>query len=801
MASKSKRAKRRRRVLAASCILAALIVAGSSFAWFTSKDEVTNRLSASADYGVSIVESFSPPANWLPGQTVNKDVYDVNTGNIAAFVKNDITGVLNYTYESKTSTRTDDCIKLNELEVTSIDGVTSSEGGGFLAYAKADDNTVIDVGAVNSARKNDAVANTWHPSKAGVYIFRRSIGGTAAAPTYTYAGYYFNGEKDYYKIVIGDDKYRAESQTAGTPNKVVFDLATPESAITGIEIDRTDGSFTGDPKIWYVKDTKVENQAVSFKLDDTNKRLIVEYAPVLATVDDNQDVNGTNVTVTYDAVADAARKEVDYINKLGISNSDTIAYNQAKADYDYEKALADAANDLYAAAITRNTAHSDFSNAGSGLTTAWNTLTAQVETTRDNYLSQKSTFESGLTVNTLVPAAVQTAITGNASLTQCQADLAEMIALQTEIASLVNEINNTYDIIRTETTVAGKSAEEVETVVNNCKIKLTALKAKLTAYSNAYAGLTNNATVASALQSQGISDISAKKTALSGIVSYIDSTLINSLDSVVSAYRAAWDTNVTQTANEATAQNTWREAIIAYNTAVTDAKDAYDSAIARAVPTPQDPTRTVDNYTDNGTTIVRDYAAQSITAGSDPTIVVADAETQYETYAGYSNRTAPDTSVYTDLETTMNSSVNNTKDAKDAYDEAVLKLDSSSKITIYVNLDASYGTNWTLDARKLETDTTKATFYLNKILKAGDTSAKLIDSVTFADTVTARDYKDLTFDLNVGLDSAQITYADDQKTIMTDAVSATGSAFTMKPTLTTPTDINTAIRWDEIVTP
>lgn len=84
MASKS---KRRRRVLGASCILAALIVAGSSFAWFTSKDEVTNRLTANANYGVAIAEDFTPPANWLPGQQINKDAGVVNTGNIDAFVR------------------------------------------------------------------------------------------------------------------------------------------------------------------------------------------------------------------------------------------------------------------------------------------------------------------------------------------------------------------------------------------------------------------------------------------------------------------------------------------------------------------------------------------------------------------------------------------------------------------------------------------------------------------------------------------------------------------------------------------
>jgi len=84
MASKS---KSRRRVFRASCILAALIVAGSSFAWFTSKDEVTNRLSASANYGVAIAEDFQPPENWIPGQAVNKDVAAVNTGNIDAFAR------------------------------------------------------------------------------------------------------------------------------------------------------------------------------------------------------------------------------------------------------------------------------------------------------------------------------------------------------------------------------------------------------------------------------------------------------------------------------------------------------------------------------------------------------------------------------------------------------------------------------------------------------------------------------------------------------------------------------------------
>jgi len=96
MASKS---KSRRRVLRASCLLAALIVAGSSFAWFTSKDEVTNRLSASADYGVTIAEDFTPPENWVPGQKIEKNVGVVNTGNVDALVRTWLTGEMRVTSE------------------------------------------------------------------------------------------------------------------------------------------------------------------------------------------------------------------------------------------------------------------------------------------------------------------------------------------------------------------------------------------------------------------------------------------------------------------------------------------------------------------------------------------------------------------------------------------------------------------------------------------------------------------------------------------------------------------------------
>jgi len=95
MTNNKKKTAKEKRVLIASLVVAAIMIGGSTFAWFTSKDEVTNRLSASAAYDVSIAEDFTPPENWVPGQTVDKNVGVVNTGNTDAFVRTWVEGEMN----------------------------------------------------------------------------------------------------------------------------------------------------------------------------------------------------------------------------------------------------------------------------------------------------------------------------------------------------------------------------------------------------------------------------------------------------------------------------------------------------------------------------------------------------------------------------------------------------------------------------------------------------------------------------------------------------------------------------------
>ena len=104
MSKKRKKNSREKRALIGAVCTAAVILAGSTFAWFTSQDEVTNRLTASADYGVSIVEDFTPPKDMTPGQEVTKTASVVNTGNIDAFVRVALENYLKITTYSTAAT-------------------------------------------------------------------------------------------------------------------------------------------------------------------------------------------------------------------------------------------------------------------------------------------------------------------------------------------------------------------------------------------------------------------------------------------------------------------------------------------------------------------------------------------------------------------------------------------------------------------------------------------------------------------------------------------------------------------------
>ncbi|MDR0347296.1 MAG: BsaA family SipW-dependent biofilm matrix protein [Coriobacteriales bacterium] len=69
--------------------LAVVMIAAVTFAWFTAKDSVTNRLATAriTDGSVNVVEVFTPPKTWLPGQEIKKQVAVANNGSGSVFVR------------------------------------------------------------------------------------------------------------------------------------------------------------------------------------------------------------------------------------------------------------------------------------------------------------------------------------------------------------------------------------------------------------------------------------------------------------------------------------------------------------------------------------------------------------------------------------------------------------------------------------------------------------------------------------------------------------------------------------------
>jgi predicted ribosomally synthesized peptide with SipW-like signal peptide len=230
MESKKKQSAKQKKILVASILLAGLIAAGGTFAWYTSKDEVTNKLSAANNYNVSVLEAFTPPFDWVPGQNVNKDVAVVNTGNYDAFVKVNLSNSLDLT--TSTGTGTASATAYSASDVTkyvqlSAKEVTSIQAGGRLVYTYGTTGTAV----TGEDSIKDGTGFT--PTTTGLYIFERDsdvVNTTDADKNpitirqYDYSGYYF---------VKGT---AAVSGSTATPD-VYY-------KINNISVTKTDGAIT-----------------------------------------------------------------------------------------------------------------------------------------------------------------------------------------------------------------------------------------------------------------------------------------------------------------------------------------------------------------------------------------------------------------------------------------------------------------------------------------------------------------------------------------------------------------------------
>ena len=435
--SENKKNKRKRKVLAVSCIFAALIVAGSTFAWFTSKDEVTNRLTATANYGVSLAEDFTPPEDWTPGQEINKDVTAVNTGNVEAFVRLALLDDAKLKVKGTSITRPADAAaassadKSSWVELKKTASTANTPSGGNPVDNTANEVLPLQSGGtlvvaasspVSPSDNNNVSSKDYKPSKTGVYIFKRTVyEGTSTAPVTKYSGYYYvasgaNGADDAAGSEGNGTFYALETEP-GTAYIANIDSDAVQESATGVVTIKAGG--LDNVKIATTKEVTISNVATSgdpaftiaWMKDNTTaaaadksdaKIIRLTYVGDNVGTDDDViiDINlatDWNTNWTFKAVTNA-EKEVDAINDTGYffynkllapgatteKVIDSVTLNGAVTQEAFKEMVYDLTVVLDSIQITPDEANSDTSivsgvnNAGWGATAAYNSTTGAV---------------------------------------------------------------------------------------------------------------------------------------------------------------------------------------------------------------------------------------------------------------------------------------------------------------------------------------------------------------------------------------------------------------------------------------
>ena len=829
MASKS---KKRRRVFRASCILAALIIAGSSFAWFTSSDEVTNRLSAQADYGVSIVESFSPTNKWLPGQQVNKDVYATNTGNTEALVKEEIDTRIAITYEVDQAKWDEDCVQLTEEERYGI------EAGSFLAY-KPSDSTRKTGDTIVVRPKDQTVPATeeFTPDTKGLYVFRRAIDVKAAdqSETFTYDAYYFvpavaaqaaqgtEGQdgyvpaveaqpEKYYKVSnlqVYQDSHVAESTTTPGANEgdpAVTTWTFKDYMGDGVYDDGTlmvaSGSFRKeitdyvDPMdLTYLKlsDTIVAQEPTQEAPNEYYKMDAGQY--LVATYDRGNNTAMADATAKAEAL-DKAIHEFEYADQL---------YTKALAEYNNAKTGNEAGNGTGGS----DKAKTDLDNAKSAL-----------ETKASEYQAALTEYNNAVTAYNNAYDAV----------------VAAKNAYDNSMTKLYGSPKGNEDPVEEDTTFS-----PTETITDSGytadSLYGKYMKAK-DAREKAHIG--NEYTYTSAGENKGIVDEYTNYKNDSGVTG-LPEEYTGLTTTQLKAFRDWVDEHT-----DAEEHDHW---MLVIDELI--AKTNYNNEKAKCLGDGSDYTDADEGtYGDQYNTTLGTYQTAYNTLGdpSKNTEAAAVGATTKETFGaneGETNQLAAAKNALESAQTNYNSKLSaytsaleatekaeELKDIAEALKEAATQVqtaaqeaynaasaaaklsESDGKVKIYIKLnddavitDQTGATNdkWFLDpvdlgaAGDVQTGTllnNKAVFYYTGLLEGGETSTKLVDYVYLDDDIKANDYKNFDFDINVALKSAQVNF-DENGNYKTDAAQAEIGKFA---TLADNTDVDTVVTWSDSLT-
>ena len=698
-------------------------------------------MSANADYGVKIVESFAPPANWLPGQEVNKDVYATNTGTVAAFVKETVSGVLTINNEKAvagdTGKPTANSKELTEEERYAV------EGGAFLAYKPSGSTAKLGDQIVTRPDDQDTadVNFDFTPDVEGLYVFRRSI-----------------------------DVDNTKATAGGT-------------GLDGADAARNDGYgaevFTYDA--YYFVPAKAETTT------GAGDGKPAKYYKV------------SNLRVTEDTIADFAG-----------DGKNTDGYvTVATGDYGFYEDVTDIAKNV---ALTYKKFDADDADSG-------------VKTGQYLIATYNTGAETGVDLNADYKAAAQ-------KLDDARHEYELAVELQTRAANASAAADNT---LSTDTTALNDAKNNL---INALAAQATAAQAKATAQA-AYDALNIEKT-----------KLTARKTALEQAMygqtpgsesNYVASTsLYAQSQDIPTAYTDAHNELVTEVdawaAGASLASGHTRLADLTYdellqfpdpvgddekheyyqklvaqklaNEQYTKMKAEYDDVVARLNQIGADNTNPSELYT------AKQALDTATSALSTADTALTNAETAYnDAYSTFRTSLANSGTATTNLDTTdarlasARTKYLAAKKAFDeldskhyAYDDGILKIYIKLSDDVILTNDGSSNAKWQMLPAPVYNDK-EAVFYYTGMLEGGETSSKLIDGIYLDKRVTQDMYKNFDFDLNVDLDSVQVTQDENGRYVATSANDHFGADDDAdidgaNVVIKTPTNVNTPLVWN-----
>ena len=763
-------------------------------------------MTASSDYGVSIVETFTPPENWIPGQVINKDVYAVNTGNIEAFVEEEVSGLLTYSYEVLVGTFGAAGVDYEELDANALKAAEAKEAGGYLIWN-------------NAGAENGPVGTNFTPTVSGDYIFRRSVdkatnnGGTdVSKETYALEGYHYDKVTNkYYKINIGSNANELGDR-----------------AYVGMNAAGT--ALAADPVIQYytIHEATAKPVSLNYKTDD-GKYLEAVY----------QTEAGATGTAAYATDAATAQKIVENANTVALHDGRKALADLGDAQITAINAVQAKAKDVKDKADAYITAYNDvYGDGGSDAGSK-----AETETAGDAVYDKTDTSEYSLDA---LPGHGTSA--GQVNVID-STDVAAS-TLTAEAKAKVNTALTNYSDAEiaygnARTALGGAIADLHDSAIQSGtmpKANVTALQTAFdnaaTAFYNAAVNLKNAyANLETQVHDSGLNVMANNSESITTLTDIVSNAAVmkegagtgnyrDDLDALIDAYETARGQYETDSATLAQAKEDYFNACEAYGNASTGvlktASDTYDTA-TNAFNTAKAKSKSTDELTDGtfgdivnsykvptgGTiaassvsdsdaktaaNIATTYAAAAVDESYVPNVTGSDATGTAVSDTNYQGSVSA-------LKTTLNSTANDYNSAKAYIDSltsgspeanAAAAANAAHTIKIKINLDNDVETNWS--QIPTTTNNTVAHFYLNKVLDAGETSKKLIDSVELdGESTTPASFKDMTFDLNVALKSAQVTYDENNNITHTAADSTfTGASVTAVDSSTK------AVTWTEL---